>query len=1230
MFFKWISVNYLTLSLNMKKAFLFLTMIMLLHSVKASYFEKIPYTIKQPDGSEINCFITGDEFYHRIHDKDDYTIVQAPDGYYYYAEWDGDLVKPSVFKVNSIDPVAAGLTKGVKVSASEYRFRYSMMNDSKTTRRGILKAPVSGLLNNIVIYIRFADDPEFTTPRQEYMNLFGAETGRSMKTYFREVSYDKLNIESYHYPGSTGVNRSYQDSHNRNYFLTYNATTNPEGYRNYNERYIREQTLLTDAVQWINENSPVTGSLNIDADDDQLIDNVCFIIRGHSAEWSELLWGHKWNLSMNDVFINGKLINNYTFQPENHANLTVLCHEMAHSLGSPDLYHYENQGVISPVGCWDLMGGGSGHMLAYMKWRYSGSSWINTIPVIETSGAYRINPLTSPGNNCYKIKSPVSEDEFFIVEYRIKSGSFESNLPGSGLLVYRIDTRYFGDANGPPDEIYVFRPGGSINADGESTEAFLCESSGRISINDNSDPCSFLQNGDPGGLLISGIREENGQMVFNVTIPGIQNPQNQDYYINEWNDLNIKIFAPGNYDYFIGITGSDGKSKPEWAWRDDKTSGDEIIASATASLKLSEEHDFTFSLMPTDNENRIRIKLYRKDPSGLVSPLSEIEFDLMAKFRTEDLVPPRVTRIENSSSVTTNIVMEFSENILESTLKENMSLSGSKSGKIDFNLVYITPVSSVTIDPIVDFRYDEDITLVVNEGIMDLAGLKLDGDSDGVPGQGLSHTFRTERQVYAHDFSVVSISLSDTIPVFTDDIIVYSTIRNEGTVTEPQNQKILFYVNDHIESEFFLSEPMIPGQEFKIEFIWHVEMHPCDIKIICALSNDENTSNDEKSLHVVPYYTGYILLNGKADNTMSVSLCPGNKMKVKLELINDGVARIDASLFAAGNNPEWITLSDGENVMLSGKDTASYTFEIEVPAESPVNFESRNFIRFRYGFDMNSQMDITIKVIPSELTINTDTLNLGPDAGDRATVEVKSNTSWNVRDNADWVNLSATNGTGNGTVNISATAKNPFPGERRADIFFSAPGSDTLRVRLIQAGYDVASFITITGNRYVDESSTCSFKCIAHYDNGFMEDVTTLARWSVNNICASINHGELTTTSIDSDQLCLISALYNNLSDTFRLVIRESVVTNVDETGFIEFLAYPNPASDLIYLKSEKTRSGQFIVEVSTISGEIVISSDIICTDGMIKLDIAGLKKGMYIITLRSKKIHGRVMMIKQ
>lgn len=512
----------------MKKLFLLLCVLVILvlpKFVSADKVENQPYQVNQPDGTVINCFVSGDEYFNWLHDANGFTIIQADDGYYYYGVQHGEIVVATEYKVNEINPEIVGLRKWAKISKQEYLKRKDMFTVNQDNTSSV-SAPHLGTMNNISIYIKFSDDTEFTTTRQTYDDLFNIPTGNSLKSYFNEVSYTQFTISTTGYPDcAMTTNYSYTDTHPRSYFQPYNASTNPNGYVDENDRRIREHALLRDAVNWVNANSPVPGSLTIDGDLDGNVDNVCFIVRGGNGAWASLLWAHRWALYSELVYINGKRVWDYTFQPESQVNVRTLCHEMFHALGAPDLYHYNDGGLgIAPVASWDLMENGSGHMGAYMKWKYSQNTWIASIPEITTSGTYTLQPLTSSTNNCYKIASPNSANQFFIVEYRKKAGTFEGNLPGSGLLVYRIDNAYTGNANGPPDEVYIYRPNGTTTVNGSTSSAYYSSESGRTTITDATNPSSFLQNGSAGGLNIYNVTSAGTSISFTIGISTVANP----------------------------------------------------------------------------------------------------------------------------------------------------------------------------------------------------------------------------------------------------------------------------------------------------------------------------------------------------------------------------------------------------------------------------------------------------------------------------------------------------------------------------------------------------------------------------------------------------------------------------------------------------------------------------------------------------------------------------------
>lgn len=496
--------------------------------LNAAYFKALPYSITQPNGEKIECFVSGDEYFNFIHDSEGYTIIQDNDGYYYYAINDSKgKVIPSKYLVNSIKPENVGLQKNIRISKEDYYAKVKFYDKYNKTS----KAPHSGTLNNLVVYIKFSGDTEFEITRQVYDDKLNPSTGISLKSYYKEVSYDKLSINSKHYPiCDLTTNISYTDSHVRNYFRPYNETTNPLGYADDTERTAREHQLLVDAITGVK--AEVESSMSADAldgDSDGDVDNVTFIIKGNNDAWAELLWAHRWVLYSQTIQIKGKRVYDYTFQPESQNDVYTLCHEMFHALGAPDLYHYE-ESSISPIGNWGLMESGFVHMSAYMKWKYAGQVWIEEIPEITSSGYYTLNPLTSSTNNAYKIASPNSVDEFFVVEYRknTNNGSFEANVPGSGLLVYRINSLYNGnaefsfDVDGAKDEVYLYRPNGLPDANGMPNSANYSISAGRASITDATNSSSFLTDGSEGGLNISEIGEIGETITFKVQLSTLE------------------------------------------------------------------------------------------------------------------------------------------------------------------------------------------------------------------------------------------------------------------------------------------------------------------------------------------------------------------------------------------------------------------------------------------------------------------------------------------------------------------------------------------------------------------------------------------------------------------------------------------------------------------------------------------------------------------------------------
>lgn len=493
----------------MLKKGLFLIMLAVTLCASASPVFDMPVVRLQPNGDTLRCFVSGDEFFHRLHDKNDYTIVQDVNtGYYVYAALSDGLLVPTHYVPGIDDPAEMGLNPGLKPCVKEMQRLHALWN---VPDNGHAMAKTSGAnhgtLNNVVVFIRFSDEAVCSTSPITVMDsMFNDSTANavSMYNYFKHASYDGLHVKTYFFPTtSSDTIFSYQDSHPRAYYCPYSAT-NTDGYRTDDQRRLREFTLLQNAVNWINVNSPVPSSLNLDLDNDGYVDNICFVVSGTYTDWSDLLWPHKWSLYDRTVTINGKSVYTYNFQlagaGSHYFSVSTFCHEMAHTLGAPDLYHYNQYEGVSPAGSWDLMCDNttlpqqtnSLHKHVFLN-------WIDSIPEISDTGIYTMSSLGSGPNHAYKIASPMSH-QWYILEYRNNTDTFDVTIPNRGLLIWRYNDMEEADnenfnATTVPHVLWLFRPNSSSDTVNGTPAAAAFGVNGRDHFDATSNPYPYLCNG---------------------------------------------------------------------------------------------------------------------------------------------------------------------------------------------------------------------------------------------------------------------------------------------------------------------------------------------------------------------------------------------------------------------------------------------------------------------------------------------------------------------------------------------------------------------------------------------------------------------------------------------------------------------------------------------------------------------------------------------------------------
>lgn len=540
----------------MKRIISLVVLMVLALTSQAAFLRNVPLTLLQPNGDTLRCYATGDEYYQRLHDALDYTIIKnIHTGYYVYANrnFQGELVATSVVALSTdlaadkealtsaqAQIVSMGIQPGLRLNPEAISMKqkaFDIPAQYRLPERAKTSGTNHGVINNIVIFIRFSDDSEISTPFSTINAMFNDSTANStsMYQYFKEASYNKLFIPTYYYPAPNGNTViSVQDSFPRSYYCPYDSY-NTNGYTDDDQRREREFSMLERAVNYVNANSPIPTTLDLDYNNDGTIDNICFIVKGTYTGWSDLLWPHKWSLYDRYVQINGKRVYTFNLQLEgsgsHYFSSSTLCHEMFHTLGAPDLYHYSGGTTISPAGSWDLMGSNTTppqHMSSFMKYKYG--NWFDSIPEITASGTYTLSAISDQNPDypqTYKIASQ-DPNQWFIVEYRNNNDHFEAALAGSGLLCWRLDTRYQGGANFDSisqfDELYLFRPdANNYGSNGSTSRAYFSQRVGRSSFSEITNPHPWLTNGTSDttfSLSDITVSTDNSSCTFNYVYRG--------------------------------------------------------------------------------------------------------------------------------------------------------------------------------------------------------------------------------------------------------------------------------------------------------------------------------------------------------------------------------------------------------------------------------------------------------------------------------------------------------------------------------------------------------------------------------------------------------------------------------------------------------------------------------------------------------------------------------------
>ncbi|HEX7051173.1 MAG TPA: M6 family metalloprotease domain-containing protein [Longimicrobiales bacterium] len=309
-----------------------------------------------------------------------------------------------------------------------------------------LGAALSGVLRVPVIPVRYADVAAPFGEAELSDRLFGPVRGDTMSyaAYWREVSGGLLEVEGVVAPWVR------LDRPARHYL-----PREAYGWASFGRMSEFRDGALRAADRYLDfgdfDNDGPDGVPN-SGDDDGYVDFVALVYATDcGGEWREgAIWPHRGAMApfqTNDAAAGGGAIQvtDYVILPAvepgtcSPMQIGVLAHETGHALGLPDLYDYD--GPSQGIGAWGLMGTGS-HSASFSPahpsaWEKEQLGWIRVEWLREDRPGLVIEPVLE-SRTVYRYDLPNTGGEYLLLENRQREGS-DSELPGSGLLIWRID-----------------------------------------------------------------------------------------------------------------------------------------------------------------------------------------------------------------------------------------------------------------------------------------------------------------------------------------------------------------------------------------------------------------------------------------------------------------------------------------------------------------------------------------------------------------------------------------------------------------------------------------------------------------------------------------------------------------------------------------------------------------------------------------------------------------------
>lgn len=473
----------------MRKVLLTLCLIAMTTATWGARALTTPFTVVQPDGTQLTVILHGDEDFSWYTTLDDILLINENEHFLIAkVDEDGQLLSTNILAHNKELRKENERTAIALQEKSRFLEQVPAVKRKNMMRRisiGDYNPPYFPHVESpkaVVILVEFADSTfSMPNPRKTFNDYLNGEAPFTNEGFREDRNYGSVR-EYFNYVS---------DGQFTPQFDIYGPVKLPKelGYygqdQGKNDKDININEMMNKACQLMNDSLDFS---QYDANGDGYVDLVYFIYAGYSQSVgapSYSIWPKSGLAALNQF--DGKYVRRYGLNnelnylpdykfsapPYKRINgIGLFCHEFSHTLGLPDLYAKDDQAKIDNqcMEYWDLMDYGeytdNGYRpTPYTPWEKEVMGWVELEELTEPA------IITMAEQDAYKITN--SENKEYLILHNIQQNGWSGKMLGHGLLVYRIDYKkssvnlsdYPNNTAGKPSVTVVAADGLLINGD---------------------------------------------------------------------------------------------------------------------------------------------------------------------------------------------------------------------------------------------------------------------------------------------------------------------------------------------------------------------------------------------------------------------------------------------------------------------------------------------------------------------------------------------------------------------------------------------------------------------------------------------------------------------------------------------------------------------------------------------------------------------------------------------